>query len=53
MADDRHDLILDQLVGCGDGLSAIAIIVSGDHLDLLAEHTALGDQVGDRSLGTL
>ena len=46
-------LVRDELVGSRDGLLAIAIVVGGDHLDLLAEQAALGVEFSNRSLGAL
>jgi hypothetical protein len=51
MAKNRHDPGGHQLVGGGDGLLAIAIVIGGDQLDLLPEDAAAGVEVGDRNLG--
>ena len=57
VASDEHPAGRDQLVGRCDGLLAIAVIVGGDHLDLLSEHAAPAVEIGhgqvDSALGLL
>jgi hypothetical protein len=48
MPGDEHHAHRHQLVGRGDRLLAIAVIVGRDHFDLLPEHAACGIEVGHR-----
>ena len=46
VADDQDRTVADQLPGGGDRLLGIAEVVRRDQLHLLAEHAALGIDVG-------
>ena len=51
MPGDKDDLLADHVVGRRDRLLRIASVVGDDQVELLAEHAALGVDVGDRHLG--
>src|SRR5437899_2059104 len=50
-ANDELDVVLeDQLLGLAHGGRGLGLVVLGDHLDLVAEHAALGVQLLDGHL---
>ena len=51
MPGDKNDLLPDHVVGRRDRLFRIARVVRDDQVEFLAEHPALGVDVGDRHLG--
>src|SRR5262249_33482965 len=48
--DDVHALAGDELVGDAHGIAGARAVVARNHLELLAEHAALGVDVLDREL---
>ena len=51
--DDVDALAGDELVGDAHGIAGIGAVVARDHLELLAEHAALGVDLLDRQLPAL
>ena len=51
MPGDKDDLFPDYVVGCRHRLFRIASVIGDDQVEFLAEHPALGVDVGDRHLG--
>ena len=51
MPGDQFHAATGHLVGDGDRLFRVARVVADKQLDLLAEHAALGVNVGDRLFG--
>src|SRR5262249_15770231 len=51
--DDVYALASDELVGDADGIAWARAVVTRDHLELLAEHAALGVDVLDREFPAL